>query len=80
MVFSDKDQTVERAVTERPMAVRIERNDSHVEDPPVDIYVVKEIDGHTATLKVPREAVVANWDGPEKTLKAWALAIIDAAK
>ncbi len=76
MAFKDKDTTVEQEVTSRPIQVRFERNDG--KDPSVDVYVVVEVDGHAEHRKVDDEAVAAAWDGPEKTLKAWVLAIIDA--
>lgn len=78
MGFSDRDATASREVTERPMAIRVERADGAT--PPVNIHVVMEVDGYNTDLQVPRETLEANWDGPTKTLKAWVLAIIDAAE
>ena len=44
---------------------------------PVNVYVVMEVDGHAEHLRVSDEIVEANWDGPEKTLKAWVLAMVN---
>ncbi len=76
MGFNEKDTAVSRAVTTKPLQVRIERNDALT--PPVEIRVVREVDGHAERVQVPHAAVAAAWDGPTKTLKAWVLAIIDA--
>ena len=78
MAFEDKDKTIEKEVTSRPVQVRFERNDG--KDPPVDVYVVMDVDGHSDHRKVDDEAVAAVWDGPTKKLKAWVLAIIDAVE
>ena len=79
MGFDEHDTTESKEITTRPMGWRVERNDGYPEgEPPVDIYVVMEIDGHAQHFKVPRETVIASWDDPEKTLKEWTFAAINA--
>lgn len=87
MGFDDRDRTVSRDICERTRSVRIERNctitpDGLVVDldPPATIHVAKDFGGQAIDLRVPDEAVAANWDGPTKTLEAWVLASIDAAE
>ena len=80
MGFDERDATAQVDVTTRPTEARITRNDEHMQGPPVDIFAVREVDGKAQHLEVPRAAVVANWDGPTKTLKEWALLIVDAAE
>ena len=77
MGFSDKDTTVEQEVTSKPIQVRFERNDALT--PPVDVYVVFDVDGHSKHKKVEHDLVKASWTGSVKSLKNWVLAIIDAA-
>ncbi len=81
MAFSDKDQTIETEVNERFISYRVERNDGYPEgEPDADIYVMKTVNGSAVQLQVPREAVIAHYDGPEKTLDDWASAIYDIAE
>ena len=94
MGFEEKDTVEQQEVTTKPVQVRFERasptliEEAVYEDeelvtpavygPPVDVYVVLDVDGHSDHILVDPATVAAAWDGPEKTLKAWVLAIIDA--
>ena len=81
MAFSDKDKTVETEVEQCFISFRVERNDGYpANEPDVDIYVVKTVNGNAVHLQVPRDAVIANYSGPTMTLEDWALAIHDTAE
>ena len=80
MGFNERDSVVQVDLDIRPTEARITRNDSHKDGPPVDIFAVREVDGKAQHLEVARDAVIANWDGPTKTLKEWALLIVDNAE
>lgn len=85
MAFDDRDQVVQSTVSEVDSTERIE----FIRDrslPGVQMRVVvtqQAMVGGGVTRKitktVPRAVVDASWPGGQKTLKAWMLAIIDAA-
>ena len=77
MGFEEKDTEVEQTVTTKAVQVRFERNDALT--PPVDVYVVFDVDGHADHRKIEHALVASNWTGSTKSLKNWVLAIIDAA-
>ena len=71
MGFSDNDQTIQKDVAIAALSWRCERNEGYAEEPKVDIFVVIQTNGNTEHRQVPRGGVVANWDGPSKTLDEW---------
>ena len=84
MALKDTDKMVLREVSERVMSIRRDRNDSYEEEPKLDIWIVKDIDGHASHFQVPREEVVElytkTWLGlsTKKTLEEWDEEIINA--
>ena len=78
MSFEEKDVTAPVSVETKPVQVRFERNEAHTEGPKVDIWKVLDVDGNSVHTQIDRDVIVNNWDGPEKTLTAWILAILAA--
>ena len=71
MGFKENDQVIQKDVEIAALSWRCERNESLAEEPKVAIFVVIQTNGATEHRQVPRAAVVANWDGPAKTLDDW---------
>ena len=81
MAFDDRDTSAARSGNKAGSAERIEiQRNRALPGVEVEIVVTSLDDGQTVIKRVPAATLDANWDASAKTLKAWALLMIDNAE